>query len=70
MPTRRKYHFLVYEPGSDVPDWFAANPLYWYPTLDSARRAAHEFARAHDRGIRVDILSDNEVVEQVRPFSD
>jgi hypothetical protein len=70
MPARRRFHFLVYRPGSDVPDWFAANPLYWYPSLAEARRAAQEFACAHDRGVRVDILNDGEVVEQVRPCSD
>lgn len=70
MAVRRTYHFLVYEPGATVPTWFAANPLYWYPTLDSARRAAQEFACEHDRGVRVEILDGANVVESVRPCSD
>ena len=70
MTLRRRYHFLVYEPGSTVPMWFAANPMYWYPTLDSVRKAAQEFACEHDRGVRVDILSDGDVVERVLPCSD
>ena len=70
MAVRRKYHFLVYEPGSKIPDWFAANPIHWYPTLEAARRAAQDFASLHDHGVRVDILHDSEVVEQVRPCTD
>ena len=70
MPLRRKYHFLVYEPGAKAPTWFAANPMHWYPTLDSARRAAQEFACEHDRGIRVEILDDTKLVESVKPCSD
>jgi hypothetical protein len=70
MPLRRRYHFLVYEPGSKVPTWFANNPLFWYPTLESARLAAQEFACEHDHGIRVDVMKDREVVEKVRPCTD
>ena len=70
MPLRHRYHFLVYEPGSRAPAWFASNPLYWYPTLESARQAAQEFACGHDHGIRVDVLKDSAVVEKVRPCSD
>ena len=70
MQIRRRYHFLVYEPGSTTPDWFAANPMYWYPSLDAARKAAREYACEHDSGVRVEILDDGHVVEQVRPCSD
>jgi len=70
MPVRRRYHFAVYEPGSKAPNLFAVNPLYFYPSLDAARKAAQEFACAHDGNIRVDILDDGHVVEQVRPCSD
>ena len=70
MPKRRKYHLLVYEPGSVSPSWFAANPMYWYPTLEGARKAAHEFACEHDHGIHVDVMKDSKVVEKVLPCND
>ena len=65
MTVRRRYHFLVYEPGSDSPTWFAANPMYWYPTLEAARKAAHEYACEYDHGVRVDVMDDSHVVERV-----
>lgn len=70
MPKRRRFHILIYEPGSQTPTWFAANPFYWYPTLATARLAAHELACKHDHGVRVDILDDRTVVEKVRPCTD
>ena len=70
MPIRRRYHFAVYPPGSNTPDLFAVNPLYFYPSLDAARQAAQEFACTHDGGIRVDILDDGHIIEQVRPCAD
>ena len=70
MAGRRKYHFLVYEPGATSPTLFATNPMFWYPTLEAVRKAAHEFACEHDRGVRVEILSDGHVVERVTPCSD
>lgn len=70
MPMRRRYHFAVYEPGSKHPNLFQVNPLYFYPSLEAARKAAHEYACAHDGGVRVDILDDGHVVEHVMPCKD
>jgi hypothetical protein len=70
VPLRRKYHFLVYEPGSHAPNLFVSNPMFWYPTLETVRAAAQLFACEHDRGVRVEILKDRAVVEKVIPCSD
>ncbi len=70
MTLRRRYHLLVYLPGQKNPDLFAKSPLIWYPTIETARQEAREFACNYDHGVRVDILSDNHVVEQVRSCAD
>lgn len=70
MPVRRRYHVLVYEKGAKHPDLFMQNPLYWYPSFEAAQRAAQEILSEHDGDVRVDILDDAHVVQQVRTYRD
>lgn len=70
MSVIRRYHLLVYRPGSDKPASLVHHPLYRYPDLEKARKAARDFACTYDRGVIVEILDDDEVVERVHSCQD
>lgn len=60
----------MYEAGSKHPSVLGQNPLYWYPSFEAAQRAAQELASKYDHDVRVDILDDTHVVQQVRSYRD